>query len=176
MSTVTSHDLVGSDEYTHFTSPIRRVSDCICHYLLKYIYLKKTNKNLEIPFNLDKLQELSEKCVIETKKIKKVQYKDDKFRLIQVMNYLLFDYQYIQLSFYITSYKKPFLNIIINHINEHNIYISYTLKIKNNINYIHNPEYIYNINITYINIPGKFDEGSIPELDYMIFNMYNQIT
>ena len=176
MNTVSSHDLVGSDEYTHFTSPIRRVSDCICHYLLKYIHLKKTNKDLKIPFNLDKLQELSEKCIIETKKIKKVQYKDDKFRLIQVMNYLLFDYQYIQLSFYITSYKEPFLNIIINTINEHNIYISYTLKIKNNINYIHDPEYIYNINITYVNIPGKFDEGSIPELDYMIFNMYNHIT
>ena len=172
INTVASHDLVGSDEYTHFTSPIRRVSDCICHYLLKYIHLKKNNTELTIPFDLDKLQGLSEKCVIESKKIKKIQYKDDKFRLIQIMNLLLSDYQYIQLSFYITSYKQPFLNIIINQINEHNIYISYTLKINNNINYIHDPNYIHNINISYVNIPGKFDEGSIPELDNYIFNFF----
>ena len=173
MNTVASHDLVGSDEYTHFTSPIRRVSDCICHYLLKFIHLKKYNINLKIPFDLNKLQGLSEKCVIETKKIKKIQYKDDKFRLIQIMNLLLFDYENIQISFYITSFKQPFLNIIINQINEYNIYISYTLKMKDNINYIHNPNYIYNLNISYVNIPGKFDEGSIPELDNFIFNFYN---
>lgn len=171
MNTVASHDLVGSDEYTHFTSPIRRVSDCICHYLLKYIHLKKYNIDLEIPFDLNKLQGLSEKCVVETKKIKKIQYKDDKFRLIQIMNLLLYEFENIQLSFYITSFKQHFLNIIINKINEHNIYISYTLKIKNNINYIHNPKYTYNLNITYVNIPGKFDEGSIPELDNYIFSM-----
>jgi exoribonuclease R len=171
MNTVSSHDLVGSDEYTHFTSPIRRVSDCICHYLLKYIHLKKYNIDLEIPFDLDKLQELSQKCVIETKKIRKIQYKDDKFRLIQIMNFLLLDYEYIKLSFYITGFKQPFLNIIINQINEHNIYISYTLKINNNNNYIHDPKFIHNLNITFVNIPGKFDEGSIPELDNYIFNM-----
>ena len=38
ISTVKPHDLVGSPEYTHFTSPIRRLSDCVCHYLLKYIH------------------------------------------------------------------------------------------------------------------------------------------
>ena len=37
ISTVKPHDLVGSPEYCHFTSPIRRLSDCVCHYLLKYI-------------------------------------------------------------------------------------------------------------------------------------------
>lgn len=87
------------------------------------------------------------------------------------MNLLLFEYEYVQLSFYITSFKQPFLNIIINQIYEYNIYISYTLKIKNNINYVHNPKFIHNLNITYVNIPGKFDEGSIPELDNYIFSM-----
>lgn len=173
MSTVASHDLVGSDEYTHFTSPIRRASDCICHYLLKYIFLKKSNNKLKLPFDLNKLQGLSEKCVIENRKIKKIQYRDDKFRLIQTMNALLSYYQYIQLSFYITSFKEPFLNIIINCLNEHNIYISYTLKIKNKINYLHNPNLIYNLDVKYVNVPSKFDEGSIPELDSMLFNIYN---
>jgi exoribonuclease R len=172
LNTVASHDLVGSDEYTHFTSPIRRASDCICHYLLKYLHLKKLNIDLKVPFQLDKLQELSEKCVIESKKIKRIQYKDTKFRLIQIMNLLLYENEYIQLSFYITSYKEPFLNVIINKINEHHVYLSYSLKINKVTNYIHNPNVIHNINILFVNIPGKFDEGSIPELDDYIFSMF----
>lgn len=176
MNTVASHDLVGSEEYTHFTSPIRRASDCICHYLLKYIYLNNnfSNTYLKIPFKIDRLQGLSEKCVFESKKIKKIQYKDNKFRLIQIMNHLLHEFEFVGLSFYITSFKEPFLNIIINHMNECNIYISYTLKIKNKINYIHDPNYIHNINISHVNVPGKFDEGTIPELDNYIFNFLFQ--
>ena len=172
LNTVASHDLVGSDEYTHFTSPIRRASDCICHYLLKYLHLKKLDIDLKVPFQLDKLQELSEKCVIESKKIKRIQYKDTKFRLIQIMNLLLYENEYIQLSFYITSYKEPFINLIINKINEHHVYLSYSLKINKVTNYIHNPNVIHNINILFVNIPGKFDEGSIPELDDYIFSMF----
>ena len=54
LSTNASHDLVGMPEYSHFTSPIRRLSDCVCHYLLKYIYLKNkydTTGNIPIPFS-----------------------------------------------------------------------------------------------------------------------------
>ena len=55
ISLVESHDLVGVAEYTHFTSPIRRLSDCICHYLLKYIHLKKINPTIQVPFSNEKL-------------------------------------------------------------------------------------------------------------------------
>ena len=35
-----SHSLFQLDEYLHMTSPIRRSTDCIIHYLLKSIYLE----------------------------------------------------------------------------------------------------------------------------------------
>ena len=173
MSKVSSHDLVGSEEYTHFTSPIRRASDCICHYLLKYIHLKKNNTSLSSPFSLKELECLSTKCVHQLKNVKKIQFKDNKFRLFQIINLLLGNFKNVKLNYYIASFKKPFINIIINKINEHYVQLSYTLKIKYEINYIHNPDFIYSININYINIPGKFDEGTIPELDNNIFNIYS---
>jgi len=164
LSTVESHDLVGSPEYCHFTSPIRRLTDCVCHYLLKYIHLKNINNNIIVPFTENQLENYSNDCVKVTKSIKNLQYKDNKFRLIQTINNMLNQNQKINISYYITSYKQPFLNIIICGINLHTVYLSYTLRISNfNTNYTIKDVKI--INITHVKCLGKFDEGSIPELD-----------
>ena len=61
-----SHDLVGSQEYTQFTSPIRRVCDCISHYLLKYVYLKHNNISIEVPFSFNYLQYISHRADVES--------------------------------------------------------------------------------------------------------------
>ena len=163
ISKVDSHDLVGSPEYCHFTSPIRRLSDCVCHYLLKYIYLK--NKiDIEVPFSNDDLVKYSNSCMRLTKLMKNVQYKDTKFRLIQVMHKMLLNKENVTISYFISSYTGLFLNIIIENINEHSVYLSYTLRIpKLNTNYETRKK--YTLNITKINCIGKYDEGSIPELD-----------
>ena len=68
LSNVESHDLVGMPEYCHFTSPIRRLADCICHYLLKYIHLKG---KVECPFDEMELMLLADQCVRATKTDKK---------------------------------------------------------------------------------------------------------
>jgi exoribonuclease R len=164
MSTVSSHDLVGSEEYTHFTSPIRRVSDCVCHYLLKYLYLKQHDTSLNPPFTLEELTKISEKCIDVSKQIKKIQYRDSKYRLIQVMNNMLLQKSKLTITYYITSYKNGFLNIIIDKINNYNTYLSYTLRKKDFV-YVNDPKKKYTIEICQVNCPKKFDEGSIPELD-----------
>ena len=135
ISKVESHDLVGAPEYCHFTSPIRRLSDCVCHYLLKYIYLK--NKiDIEVPFSNDDLVKYSNSCMRITKLMKNIQYKDTKFRLIQVMNNMLLNKENVTISYFISSYTGLFLNIIIENINKHSVYLSYTLRIpKLNTNY-----------------------------------------
>ena len=58
------------------------------------------------------------------------------------------------------------LNIIINKINDHDIYISYTLRILNMKKEYNSKQYL-TLKITKVNLPGKFDQGSIPELDQL---------
>lgn len=163
ISTVKPHDLVGAPEYSHFTSPIRRLSDCVCHYLLKYIHLN-TNNNLPIPFSDKQLEKYSNDCLKMTKTVKNIQYKDTKFRLIQTMSQVLLTTSSFDLQYFITSFTGMFLNIIINKINEHVVYLSYTLRITDR-----NREFAMkeekHITITKVKCLGKFDEGSIPELD-----------
>jgi len=169
MSEAKSHDLVGSPEYCHFTSPIRRISDCICHYLLKYIYLREQDSELEVPFTNKQLEKHSTNCVKLTKKMKNIQYKDTKFRLIQGINNMLLNKENVNIGYYISSYSGLFLNIIINSINEHSVYMSYTLRIPNlEIEYeIKQVNYLL---VTKVNCIDKFDEGSIPELDKIYIN------
>ena len=170
-----SHDLVGKNEYSHFTSPIRRLSDCISHYILKYIYLTRNDKKTrtsftKAPFTKKELDELSEKCLSITKSIKKVQYRDIKFRLIQVMDNMLSYDEHIYITFFITSYKSPFLNLIICNIDGTNVHMSYTIRMKR---FTHDDENKtkHTLLITEVNCLGKYDMGSIPELDNYIMNL-----
>ena len=164
LSNVSSHDLVGSQEYCHFTSPIRRLSDCICHYLIKYIYLRKDIINLPRPFTNAKLDFYSSICVTSSKNIKNIQYKDNKFRIIQAISSMLLKKKEVKIGYYITSYTGLFLNIIINYVNEDNIYLSYTLRIPNLVIQYQIKSQNF-IGITKVNCMNRFDEGTIPELD-----------
>ena len=60
-------------------------------------------------------------------------------------------------------------NLIINEINDFNVYISYTLRM-NEFDYECDPSIIYEVDITRVNCLGKFDQGSIPELDAIFIN------
>jgi exoribonuclease R len=165
MSNVESHDLVGMPEYCHFTSPIRRLSDCICHYLLKYIYLK--HNNYSIPFNEQELEQLATKCLQITRFEKKNQYLDIKFRLLQVMDNMININNKIDIEYYITSYSGLFLNIIICKINEFNVHMSYTLRVRDYLKDINSKEKHF-ISITHVNCFTNYDENTIPELDASI--------
>ena len=158
-----SHDLVGMPEYSHFTSPIRRLSDCVCHYLLKYIYLRKTNSNLTIPFSNDELNTLSNKCLYVSRSMKKIQYKDIKFRLIHTIFNMLLTRENITLTYFITSYSGLFLNLIVCKIDDHSVHMSYTIRTRGfNGEITKTPT---SVKITKVKCLQNYDEGCIPELE-----------
>jgi len=158
LTTSGAHELLNIPEYCHFTSPLRRVSDCICHYLLKTAYF-----NYESPFLYTDLIKIVEHIDYITKKEKKIQYADKKFCFFQnVYNKTPF-----LLQFRILGYTGLFLNIMLEWIYPNPISISYTLRV--------GPDYkkwdffqnvpVHTIIITIVNVPGRYDKGTLPELD-----------
>jgi len=124
-----SHDLVGIEKYSHFTSPMRRASDMYVHYLLKYIYLKKNNvfgDKIMVPFEKEELRMVSEECHIISKMNRKINREDTKFRLIQYM----YINQPVEISVKFTNYiKERFFNCMITKINEFDVVLSITFKV-----------------------------------------------
>ena len=89
------------------------------------------------------------------------------------MYFLLCVRENLTIQYYITSYTGLFLNLIICKINNHDVHLSYTLRAKKqNIEFDNKKLYI--LNITTVNCPGIYDEGSIPELDNEIFNLLSK--
>ena len=172
-----SHDLVGKELYCHFTSPLRRVTDCICHYIIKCYLLNKNNSeiNKSYPWTKDDLALICKNVMIKNRNEKKIQFDDIKFRTIQLIHNLVKDNN-IKLKVKVISYTGLFLNciiskLIINNSEEYNIHISYTLR-KRNLN-ITDFENEHTIEISKVQINDKFDEGTFEELDNTIYAYYS---
>lgn len=86
------------------------------------------------------------------------------------MSSLLIRKESVKIGYYVSSYTGLFLNIIINSINQHTIYISYTLRINNLESNKYQIKKQNFLDITTINCLDKFDQGSIPELDACFVN------
>jgi hypothetical protein len=80
------------------------------------------------------------------------------------MNTMLLTRPALTIQYYVSCYLKSFLNIIICNINDHTVYLSYTLRIPDlEVEYV--VKQVKTMAVTKVNYTNKFDEGSIPELD-----------
>jgi exoribonuclease R len=170
LSTIKPHDLVGMPEYCHFTSPIRRLTDCVCHYLLKYIHLKNLGKKLDIPFTSGVLDMIANKCDSMGKRERKLSFEDNKFRIMELLQFLCYKSS-CNVTFRYVSYTGLFLNFIISKINGHRVSVSYVLRIRD---YPYQDYWEQNpyktMKIKKVFPLSKFDEGKLPEFDKFVKN------
>ena len=131
-----NHDLVEKKYYVHFTSPLRRANDCVCHYILKYLMIKKENDKVVFPFKKKNIYYIMENCNEMNKKIKNMQYNDTKYRMVQAMDNILYNKVFhniykqtsIAIKFKIRSYSGIFLNIHVIQIDQYPVYLMMTFK------------------------------------------------
>ena len=152
-SSNTPHLLIDDRLYCHFTSPLRRASDCICHFLLK----EKINSITNSAFTKDYLQYISEHFTRIFKEDKKRFYKENKKYTILAM--LNLPTRPIRCHFKYLSDYNSLTNLILSKVNEYNVQISISLK-----NFTFAKQDFY-FDINHINPNGKFDNDIFPELN-----------
>ena len=169
-----SHDLIGIEKYSHFTSPLRRLSDMVVHYLLKYVYLKYNgNENIKLPFNSLILKEIADKNQMINKKIKNLSHKESKLRFLQIMYNLIQQKGFIDVEILFNSYiKDRFLNFMIRKIDNFDCYVSLTFK-KNNFPFDYNKSKdIFKYRITVMKHEEHFDNKMFPNLFYSLIGHF----
>lgn len=177
-----NQDLIEKKFYVHFTSPLRRAIDCVCHFIVKYIMIKKVNEKVVFPFKKKKIYDIMEHCDEINKKIKKLQYNDIKYRTVQAMDNMLFKkttyniYKQwvIAIKFKIRSYSGIFLNIQVIKIDEYPVYLTMTFKrqflndVKIN-NLIKNNVIINGTIRTILFQKSMMDAGKFPDLENFLW-------
>lgn len=164
-----SHDIVGSKLYTHFTSPIRRFSDIIVHFIIKDIFTQQPS------FTKDELIVLSNTINKKNKQIQNIQRLESKYRLYQTIKQLVDNNDIsVTIKYRFMSYSGLFVNLIIERVNEYNVYASYTIRCKPSLyigkSFVENQ--IYSFRCTICNLPtNKFDTNVFPELEKEFVNM-----
>lgn len=151
------HLLVGSTLYTHFTSPLRRASDCIVHFILKSIYL-----NIPIPFTNNQLKMFSEILNIKFKKEKKLQFNDNKFRILEACKNILNDGGSLIFFYKITGFTGLFINIMVDRINQFPIKLSLSFRSKKSPDDINTDKLIV---IDQINLEKTYDNEILPNFN-----------
>jgi exoribonuclease R len=180
------HDLVGSKQYAHFTSPIRRFVDCICHYLLKSILSSASGtthtilQNIPTFFTNNTLREVSCHISTVTKIIRNVQRCDNKLRMLQAM----FGALPVYITFSVQEYvRNTFVNLTITNVflestrESFPIYYPYSIYLKH-ASQAHVDMLLkqsIELPITQINLPisPKRDQGTLPELEHYVLFALN---
>ena len=174
-----AHKLVGSELYTHSTSPLRRSNDILVHFILKKIWaLSKIKENpnhaktkaiislINNQITPDFIAQNTDKLNTKSKKMRNIDILHHKYRFYQFLSQHT-KKEPVTITYRFLSYSGLFVNIMIEKINDHSVYFSYCIRVKpkhyTGPKESGEPE---NITITKCFVPkAKFDSGSLPELE-----------
>jgi len=173
------HELVGVSLYTHSTSPLRRATDVIVHFMVKEAYrvqsiIQEENNNLTREFTLANLSYYADKCNVADKKHKNLQFSDFKFRYYQAIALLMQREGSVTIKYYVNSIVRKFINLRITDINDHKVSISYVIRSPVNPKYDwikrtqneNGTHKKYSVECKSIKIPiTMFDTHVLPELE-----------
>jgi exoribonuclease-2 len=163
---VDKHVILNLETYCHFTSPLRRFSDCITHFILKHSLIKGIREPL---FDNKKLSMYAIMCNAATKQHRVASFSDYKYRLYQYITQELRERDSVQIKYIHNGLERNFVNALIFGIDDYNINVCYTLFANNRVD----RELVASfngkadtLNITKCIIKNKkFDEGTLPELE-----------
>jgi ribonuclease R len=182
------HSLVNTRHYTHFTSPLRRFTDCVTHFMLKAFYMNK-----ESPFSVSMLDNMSNYSNKIVKLERNIQFEDKKINTLWGLRRLVEKCSmenigngvFIRVKF--MGYVRGFLNFLIYNVVVRDtsvlgessvsdevvyyIHMSYTVRVYD-YKYLDrwNKKDNCEIQINEVNCITKFDVGILPELETLIVN------
>lgn len=161
-----SHLILNLKSYTHFTSPLRRFSDCITHFILKNVLFVDNPTNI---FTRRQLNQYARVCNMATKLHKRSSFMDTKYRMYQYIHRELEKGNTpVILEYTHSGYIGGFVNAIIKKMDGMNIHASYTnlAVLEDPISYSRFKGISFIIPITICNLRAqKHDTGILPELD-----------
>ena len=156
-----THDIVTGSFYTHSTSPLRRASDCIVHFLLKAKAL-----NLPAPFTEEELKTYAMHLTCKAKEFKKEQFASIKRQtLLWIKNNIP-----VKAECTIMSVVNGFINISINRLNDMPVNICYTIRQPSPPpDQVPGKRFSVVIKEIYLNPNSKYDAGTLPDLEKEIY-------
>ena len=175
-SDVASHDIIGIDSYTHFTSPLRRAADTICHILLKSVWYPDKISSTRVTYLIENLSSILDNLNATSIQLKKVQWDANKWahfnrihELCELGQHVNIQYKYE--SIVLLEYKQ-LVNLVITDINDIKCQIMYVVEVKPVVEVSETQPGTHRIQITYMDVGWNLNQGSLPELDSCIQSMY----
>ena len=167
-NTAAQHHILNLQAYCHFTSPLRRFSDCITHFCIKNSLIQGNTTEL---FTAEEMAQFSNDCNEATKTHRNASFMDRKYRMFQYIHQQLSASRpYIPVEFIHSGIKnKRFLNAHMRTIDGYYTSVTYT----NVLNFDDDTDVIHALEGKRISVnlyTSKFcgqkrDGGILPDLD-----------
>ena len=165
---VAQHRILNLQTYCHFTSPLRRFSDCITHFCIKNTLIQGNKTEL---FTAEEMLQFSNDCNKASKKHRNASFMDKKYRMFQYIHQQLSASRpYIPVVFIHSGIKnKRFLNAHIRTIDGYHTNVVYTnvINFDDDVGTIQSLEgKLISVNLHTSNFHGQTRDGGIlPDLD-----------